>query len=240
MSQSISEEQLENLRAVTARRPRQVIEHLIAHGQITTEELRDVYGYNHPPRAARDVRDQGIPLETTRVRGTDGRSITAYRFGDLDQIRRGRLGGRKAAPKEFKEELIELFGGCCAICNYEYEGRYLQVDHRIPYDLLDTADTGEWSLDEFMPLCPTDNRAKSWSCENCSNMLEIRDPALCASCYWASPEEYSHIALIEERRLSLVWRDEEVPEYEKLVQLAETRGVTPGELAKELIEDEMD
>ena len=54
--------------AVTAKRPRTVIEHILAHGYVTTEELRDKYGYNHPPRAARDVREQGIPLETFPIR----------------------------------------------------------------------------------------------------------------------------------------------------------------------------
>lgn len=46
--------------AVTAKRPRTVIDHILTHGYVTTEELKEQYGYNHPPRAARDVREQGI------------------------------------------------------------------------------------------------------------------------------------------------------------------------------------
>ena len=57
---------LELLRSVTARRPKTVIDHILQHGFVTTEELRDLYGYNHPPRGARDVRELGIPLETFR------------------------------------------------------------------------------------------------------------------------------------------------------------------------------
>jgi hypothetical protein len=34
-------------KAVTAKRPRTVIEHILAHGYITTEELKEKYGYNH-------------------------------------------------------------------------------------------------------------------------------------------------------------------------------------------------
>ena len=52
------------LQSVKAKRPKTVIDHILKHGQITTEELKDTYGYNHPPRAARDVREQGIPLKT--------------------------------------------------------------------------------------------------------------------------------------------------------------------------------
>lgn len=43
-------------KSVTAKRPRIVIDHILKHGHITTEELKTEYGYDHPPRAARDVR----------------------------------------------------------------------------------------------------------------------------------------------------------------------------------------
>ncbi|WP_369334486.1 helix-turn-helix domain-containing protein [Candidatus Thiosymbion oneisti] len=52
------------LESVEAKRPKTVIDHILKHGQITTEELKDTYGYNHPPRATRDVREQGIPIKT--------------------------------------------------------------------------------------------------------------------------------------------------------------------------------
>ena len=59
---------------------------LLQNGFITTEELKNTYGYNHPPRAARDVREYGIPLETFWVTGTDGCKIAAYKFGDIANI----------------------------------------------------------------------------------------------------------------------------------------------------------
>jgi DeoR/GlpR family transcriptional regulator of sugar metabolism len=46
------EEQLEHLRSVLARaseRARRLVEHILQYGQVTTEELRDLYGYDHPP-----------------------------------------------------------------------------------------------------------------------------------------------------------------------------------------------
>jgi len=54
---------------VTAKRPRTVIEHILEHGFITTEELKEKYGYNHPPRAARDVKESGIPIEMFHLLG---------------------------------------------------------------------------------------------------------------------------------------------------------------------------
>lgn len=52
---------------VTANRPRTVIDHLFEFGSINTEELQELYGYTHPPRAIRDVREAGIPIESRRV-----------------------------------------------------------------------------------------------------------------------------------------------------------------------------
>lgn len=53
---------LDRLNAITAKRPATVIQHIIKHGFITTEELITNYGYEHAPRAARDVRERGVNL----------------------------------------------------------------------------------------------------------------------------------------------------------------------------------
>jgi len=53
---------IRRLDAVSAKRPRTVIQHLLKHGSITTVELTKLYGYEHPPRAIRDVRELGIPV----------------------------------------------------------------------------------------------------------------------------------------------------------------------------------
>jgi hypothetical protein len=140
---------LENL---SNKRARIVIEHILQHGFITTEQLEKDYGYNHPPRAARDVREAGIPLETFRIKDSKGRSIAAYRFGDIENIRRGPLAGRRTFSKKFRDELYIQCSGKCAICNGTFESRYLQVDHRIPYEI-----AGEFPGDldslNFMLLC---------------------------------------------------------------------------------------
>jgi hypothetical protein len=115
---------------VTAKRPRTVIEHILKHGYITTQELKDRYGYNHPPRAARDVREHGIPLETFRVEGSDGRSIGAYRFGDPTKARFSKLQGRTAFSKELRQKLVAQDGCRCAIYLEEFPEKELQIDDR--------------------------------------------------------------------------------------------------------------
>jgi hypothetical protein len=99
---------VKSLRAVKEKRPKTVIDHILKHGFITTEELRDKYGYAHPPRAAQDVKDHGIPLEMFRVTGSDGRQIGAYRFGDPAKSRADKLAGRAAWPKNFVAEYDRL------------------------------------------------------------------------------------------------------------------------------------
>ena len=95
-SKKLSASFLKKLKSVTAKRPKTVIDHILKHGSVTTEQLSDLYGYDHAPRAARDVRELGIPLETFRVESKSGRKIAAYRFGDPSKVRGGKLGGRKA------------------------------------------------------------------------------------------------------------------------------------------------
>jgi hypothetical protein len=212
----LPKEFIKQLKSVKKKRPRTVIEHILKHGHITTEELRTKYGYNHPPRAARDVREEGIPLETFRVRDSEGRMIGAYRFADPTRARFGTLEGRKVFSKTFKEEIVKSLGCKCTICLQPYEDRYLQVDHRIPYEVSGDTGSNDRQVADYMLLCGSCNRAKSWSCEHCVNWLDSKDPKVCQSCYWANPESYKHVALQEVRRLDVVWTGEEVSIYESL------------------------
>src|SRR3990172_11149027 len=120
-SKKIPKELLVRLKAVRSKRPRTVIDHIAKHGFITTEELKSRYGYNHPPRAARDVREQGIPVETFTVVGSDGRKIAAYRLGDPLAVRRGFIGGRRAFPKAFKVALVAASDSRCHICFQQHQ-----------------------------------------------------------------------------------------------------------------------
>ncbi|MFA4986361.1 MAG: HNH endonuclease [Candidatus Brocadiia bacterium] len=203
-------------RAVKEKRPRTVIDHILKYGFITTEELKDRYGYNHPPRAARDVREHGIPLETFRVTGSDKRKIGAYRFGDPAKARFSKVSGRTAFAKKLKTQLVRMNGCRCAIYLEEFEERLLQIDHRIPFEVAGDDVTRMDDPALYMLLCSSANRAKSWSCEHCANWQETKDPAICRRCYWAFPEYYEHIAMRQARRVDIIWSGEEVAVYDRL------------------------
>lgn len=226
-----SDEFVAKLKSIEAKRAKTVIAHVLEHGFITTEELKDTYGYNHPPRAIRDVRENGIPMETYRVTGSDGRQIGAYRFGDPSAVRGGTHEGRKAWPKAFKESLISLYGEKCWICSAAYGARYLQIDHCVPYEV--GGDTeGELDPADFMLVCASCNRAKSWSCEQCTNWTEHRKLDVCKECYWANPTDYSHIALRQIRRVDLVWSEDEITQHDALLKQANQDGISLPDLIK--------
>ncbi|MEH1937719.1 MAG: HNH endonuclease [Nostoc sp.] len=221
---------------VTAKRPKAVIDHILQYGFVTTEELKQRYGYNHPPRAARDVREHGIPLETFRVTGSDGRRIAAYRFGDISKARFSRLSGRTGLSKQLKDELIDKYGCKCFIYLEKVDKRELQIDHRVPFEV-----DGEPELESesFMLLCGSANRAKSWSCEHCENWKSIKDKSICLSCYWAYPESYTHVAMQQVRRIDLMWQGDNIEIYEKLKQQAVKLNKEIPEFIKEIIEREI-
>jgi len=219
--QKLPEDFIKQIKAVKKKRPKTVIEHILKNGFITTEELRTKYGYNHPPRAARDVREEGIPLETFRVKDSEGRSIGAYRFADPGKARFDKLAGRRIFSKNFKQEIISSIGCKCTICLEPYEDRYLQVDHRIPYEVFGDMEANNRLVADYMLLCGSCNRAKSWSCEHCINWLEKREPEICKLCYWAMPEAHKHVALQEIRRIDVVWKGDEIKVYEALKKRAD-------------------
>jgi hypothetical protein len=225
---------LEKLRAVTGKRPKTVIDHILQHGHITTEELRDVYGYDHPPRAVKDVTDLGIPIERFPVKGKHGRTIAAYRFGDTAALRGPGYAGRRLFPKKFKQSLIERNGNKCALCSGVFTASDLQIDHRVPYAVAGE-EAGEPRLEDYQLVCRSCNRAKSWSCEHCNNWLQDKNPGTCMSCFWANPTSYRHIAMRPVRRLNLVWMEGEVSEYDSLADLSKKTQMEIPEYVKDVL-----
>lgn len=234
--EKLSKELIALCKKVVAKRPRTVIDHILKYGFITTEDLKNRYGYNHPPRAARDVRENGIPLETFRVVGSDGRKIAAYRFGKFDRTDLRKFKGRTGLSKIIKEALIKKYGCRCFIYLEEMSERDLQIDHRVPYEVAGDGDGDDLKPEDFMLLCGSANRAKSWSCEHCRNWTELKKREICLSCYWANPENYQHIAMRQIRRLDLLWQGEEIAIYEKLKSEARDLSKEIPAFVKEIIE----
>lgn len=213
----LSKEILNRLNAITDKRPSTVIQHIIKYGYITTEELASKYGYEHAPRAARDVRERGVNLVTYRVKSSDGRNIAAYKFGEPVFIdnKISKVGGRTALSQALKKALIDKYGAVCFVYLQPIEDRLLQIDHRIPYEIGGELDD---NIDCYMLLSPSANRAKSWTCEHCPNWTR-KNLEFCSNCFWAHPENYTHIAGREERQIVITFSDNEIDDYNQLISL---------------------
>lgn len=218
MKTKLPKEFLDKLKSVTAKRPKTVIQHILKHGFVTTEELEQLYGYKHAPRAARDVRELGIPLETYHVKDSDGRAIGAYRFGDPNALNDSvaKTLGRTNLSKAIKNALIEKYGAKCFIYFQPMDERLLQIDHRVPYEIGGEQDDD--NIDKYMLLSPSANRAKSWTCEHCENWVK-KDATFCVRCFWAHPEHYEHIAGKEQRQIAVTFTGDEIKDYYKLIEL---------------------
>jgi len=229
---------LQKLAAVTSKRAKVVINHILAQGYITTAELKEIYGYDHPPRAARDVRELGIPLETYYIQLADGRRIAAYKFGDPSELRE--LGGRRQFSKEFKGKLVEFLSARCAITGETLPESELQIDHRIPYEVQGDA-LAERDIADYMLLSPSANRQKSWACEHCENGRRLKEVGICRACFWAYPEQHTHVAMVEVRRLELVWKGAvEVAVYQQLVTNAQKAQMPLQDYIKQTLQKKLD
>lgn len=120
-------------------------------------------GYDHPPRAIRDVREAGIPIETKMVTDKDGRRYAEYTFGEHQKINRNKIKGRITFPKSFKEQLLAKQKNKCNICNETFEEKLLQIDHRIPYEF--AGNSQNLDIDDYMLLCPSCNKKKDRATE---------------------------------------------------------------------------
>jgi hypothetical protein len=229
---------LDYIQSINNKRAKIVIDHIMQHGFITTEELENTYGYNHPPRAARDVRETGIPLETFKVKSKEGKSIAAYKFGDIHNLQLGKVSGRVSFPKEFKKKLSELNKGKCAICNGNFVALYLQIDHKIPYEVGGDTIVGR-NIEDFMLLCGSCNRTKSWNCEHCENWKTDKNAELCMKCYWGNPANYNHIAMQSVRRLDLQWEGEETNIYDSIKVIAEDNKIELPDFVKQILADKL-
>lgn len=209
---------LEKLNSITEKRPATIIQHILKNGYITTEDLETIYGYKHPPRAIRDVRERGINIETYRVKSSDGRSIGAYRFGNpiITENKISKVAGRTTLSQVLKKALVEKYGPVCFVYLQPKEERLLQIDHRIPYEIGGDQDSND--IDCYMLLSPSANRAKSWTCEHCPNWKK-KDVSFCMNCFWAYPENYTHIAGKKQKRIIVTFTGNEIEDYNRLIEL---------------------
>ncbi len=232
----ISREFYNRLLSVKGKRAKFVVDTIMKKGSCSTEDLQEA-GYQHAPRAARDVREEGIPLITEHGQDKSGKKMGVYVLGDWNEAYSSdsltRTKGRSVLSNKLKEALIQGNGNYCALYGEKYEERLLQVDHRIPYEINGDPENMN-DTQYFMLLCPSANRLKSWSCEHCSNWTK-KDPSMCRKCYFAYPENYDHIAGVKEKTVNLSFRDNDYDIYKSIEELSKKENISIQEATKEIL-----
>lgn len=191
-------------------------------------------GQAHAPSAVRDLKDRGVAVTRVGYIEVGGKRRGLYQL-DPDGSRSG-LSGRTQISKRFKDELLAYYGCRCRICTKEFVSRALQPDHRVPQRIGGDEPDRERRVENYMPLCGPDNRAKSYECEHCPNWL-VMDPDVCLSCYWAYPEDYQHVAMRPERRMTLVFQgDEEVSLHDAVIRKTGETGTSPIDFIRDLLQ----
>lgn len=153
------------------------------------------------------MRELGFKLKTTIVKNTiTGKRMAAYTL--VAKFEAGKL-GRVQLPKKVRNEIIAAAGEKCQICGARHD---LQVDHRVPYEV--AGESLKDDVNAYMVLDGTCNRRKSWVCEHCPNFLKLKQIPVCQSCYWANPEEHSHIGMEPIRRVDLVFQGTEIKAFD--------------------------
>lgn len=170
---------------------------MLEKGYTSTEEIKS-YGYEHPPRAIGDVKDAGIPVISESGKSTTGKTIAFYRLGDPGDIKDGLFDGRTIFSKNFKQTLVETYGPRDGISGHTFSENLnlLQIDHRVPYRIAgNDAAFVDQTPENYMLLTAQTQRQKADACDKCPNA----NPSVCRSCYWASPEQYDHIATVRKQ-----------------------------------------
>ena len=95
---------------------------ILKKGYCSTEDLKEG-GYEHAPRAARDVRELGIPLDTFKLKDSNGKHIAAYKFGNWEENKQAnqlaKTSGRTQLAENLKKELLEKYGARCNLYGEE-------------------------------------------------------------------------------------------------------------------------
>jgi len=199
---------------VSKARAKGVVDAILGRGFVTRDQIESDLGQQHAPRAAQDVKDEGIPLANIKFTYPDKQKSSYYIFDLGEEVQAGKLGGRKRFKKSFKEAMVAHYGPIHAFTGEPFPERMLSIDHRIPYAI--KGDTDDPDVADFMLLDGTYQRRKSFACENCSN-FKAKDVAVCGRCYWAFPDDYDHAATYPIRQVHISWTGgEELEDFGKI------------------------
>ena len=95
------------------------------------EEALKKAGYEHAPRAKRDVVEKGIPIDTFNGKDSEGRRMAVYKFGNWEEAKKqnsiAKTKGRNNLSDKLKQKLIKENGSKCALYGEKFDESLLQA-----------------------------------------------------------------------------------------------------------------
>jgi hypothetical protein len=163
----------------------------LRQGYVTKQ---DCYDLGFDPVVTRDLTKHGIVFESRQ----------GAIYLDIERSNADHGGPSQMATRR-RDVLIEASGFVCNLCGATFEKKRLAVDHRIPHQIVGDRIVVEHGDAAFQVACYYCNNRKQQACRACP--AQESDGQECPTCYWASPEDYTHVARVPERRLVLTARE---------------------------------
>lgn len=222
-------------------RGKKAVNALKKKGVITKFDLiREGIAPSQTARSIRDLKDRGIPIQTlSRVQTPESKNpVVRYTFGERRDIHPEWQNGRHLVPVRMKEKLVRIYGSRCAYCGEKLEPRKLQVDHRLPVKYFGELNEKEKDNPQnYLLLCPECNRKKAEAVdEGCARTCyKTDDMNVIKSCYWYDPIGYTHVCMKPVRKIEVKWNEDDVGEYQTLIEVAKKQERSPQDIIKSLI-----
>jgi hypothetical protein len=152
----------------------------------------DMLGAGYDPVAVCDLTSLGVTVSTKMI-SEKGKSSMEYTLNPQAFIDRAES-RMFMTPKE-RRRFFRSYGCKCLTCSLTLDPRSLQVDHRIPFILVGNSLVKLEGYSALKPACPSCNSTREDICRECIKKRGTNHEVLeCRTCYWAYPENYTHIA----------------------------------------------
>ena len=184
-----------------------------------------------------------------QVMGASGYAVERRDKGGIREYRLTSLTPGEKKARAFKtpsgkalHKLYERDSFTCRICGAKMSGPNLRPDHRVPAQFGGSPENfiGEEWMQQFQALCAVCNYEKREACKRCPNWI-ARNIETCNSCYWASPDNYDHMAT-EAKTASdiLKWSRAQLAFRERIRELSRKKGMSLSDVLIELAKKGME
>lgn len=150
---------------------------------VAEEDIRKVMDYHRRAEGEKPYLD---PFRRMRELQGDEGFTCIVKEGKRYQLQSLELEAKREPrvklSSDFERDIRARYGNRCAVCQTPEPVVVLHPDHKVP-----RSRGGNNKADNFQPLCPTCNAAKSAICQGCT----LR----CHTCPWAFPEDHKPIVL---------------------------------------------